>query len=127
LPAQVAARPPLDLPRDRAEAVARGLGGPTIADIDEFQLTPFLNYVERCQSGSDVGTGSPLSAGPTTVATAATPRDSARHDQEWGRVVSCVDYYARPGVLREVVFMPGMLAGCWRGFLTVSSTVPLSI
>jgi hypothetical protein len=96
---------PEHLPLNRAEAIARGVQGPTKDDVAHFNKHCKTHLVESSQCDPwDVGSKSRM------------------HDPDWFRAVEC------PKVLpsRQSLHPPGTFTGRWQGSHIVRFFVPLT-
>lgn len=119
----------LPLPLDRADAVAQGRRGATVADVQHFHFhnrirMPTLNsplidaiFSFGLGDGSEVsGEGGALVNAPEF---SAETRGSRSHDADWYRLVSCHDPWGGSHRLRGPVYKLGSLSGSWSGRLLV--------
>lgn len=128
----------LPLPLDRADAVAQGRGGATVADAQHFH---FHNRIRmRTLYPSSIDTvfsfgpgespevpGAEDSEGGALVDAlefSAETRGSRSHDADWYRLVSCHDPWDGSHQLRGTVHKLGYLSGSWSGRLLVRMIFP---
>ena len=101
----------LRLPANREIADAQGLTGRTLEDVQNFQYRVRTPFLKPCPVDQEAAADSDELL-----------IDSARHDSDWYRLVSCYDLWDGPRNLGGVVYTPGTLSGLWDGRSCVGAT-----
>jgi len=101
------------LPLNREMANALGQTGPTLEDVREFHYGTRTRFVDRCRI--------PPGADDSDLALQS---GSARHDEDWSRLVSCHDPWMDEPPLRGKVYTLGTLSGCWTGRFCLPEVEP---
>jgi hypothetical protein len=123
----------LPLPLDRADAVAQGRQGATVADAQHFHFHNRIRMRTLHPSsmdaifkfGLDDGTEAPREEGGKcgtvfdTLDLSAETRGSRSHDADWYRLVGCHDPWVGSHQLRGPVHKLGSLSGSWSGRMLV--------
>ena len=104
------------LPRTRADAIAQGRRGPTVADIFDYHLNTRPPTSTRPQPTVDFTYVEDLE---DVLQPRALTGGSMQHDEDWYRLVACHDPWAGDSPLRGPVYQPGILSGKWAGRLLV--------
>lgn len=104
------------MPVDRAAAIASGREGPTFEDVSSYHFKERIHVPQRNAPLFDLDFDQYNSE--STVEPSL--RGSARYDEDWSRLVSCLDPWMGPIALRGKMFTPGSLVGSWEGRLLVS-------
>ncbi|KAI6030999.1 hypothetical protein EDC04DRAFT_2605262 [Pisolithus marmoratus] len=116
---------PSHLPRDRAHALQLGLAMvcPTQEDVHELNAHKVAKLVPPTRSDGDWSEG--VHGWDTmTVDQRAAKAPSARWDNDWYRLVDCVDIF-RPVSLKRSHYTPGTMSGLWQGRVLVADDTAL--
>ncbi|TBU21907.1 hypothetical protein BD311DRAFT_869690 [Dichomitus squalens] len=103
------------IPRDRHEANALNVGGPTIADYQEFASHTAVHFPDPGHSSwRDDHNEEDGRIADTRAWTIDGKGESARHDNDWERWRGCLDPWDATRT-KGPVYTPGSLSGFWTG------------